>query len=187
MELEKRIEILEQEVKTLKSEIQQTLLEIRETLPQKPAATARWEKRAWILALLNILIAVALFTNIYFYLPGAFPFALDPTVVAWFRALWIALAFIWLLLQMYPLALLLEQEDRAWQGVVWRNASQFFRTRPTTIIFLTVGVLIVALVNTVVPAMWLVVALALLVAIGSIGVRSLIDIYREQTQAHGRG
>ncbi len=186
MDLERRVEALEQDVKTLKLDIQQTLVDIQASLPEKPASSVHWEKRAWVLALLNILIAVALFTNIYFYVPGNAPLNLSPTLTEWFRALWIALAFIWLLLQMYPLAMLLEQEDRQWQGVVWRNTTQFVRARPTSIVLLTVGVLVVALVNTIVPALWLVVALALLVAVISIAVRSLIDNFREQSGLQGR-
>ena len=122
MELEPRVEKLEREVETLRSDIEGTLIAIRESLPEKPTVASRWQKKAWVMALINILMAVALFTNVYLYLPGTLPFAIEPTLLFWLRAFWVALAFIWLLLQMYPLALLLEQEDQQWQGVVWRSA-----------------------------------------------------------------
>jgi hypothetical protein len=184
MELEQRIQALEEEVKTLKREIKNTLVEIQESLPEKSVASDRWEKKAWALALLNILLAVVLFTNIYFFIPGSAAFGLDPTLSSWIRALWVAIAFVWLLLQMYPLALLLEQEDRQWQGVVWRNARAFFRDRPGLWVLLTLTVLVVAIVNTIIPAAWLIVALALLVAIASFALQNMLELFQKQGQAH---
>jgi hypothetical protein len=187
MELEQRVEELELEMKALKLDIQKTLIEIRDALPEKPSAPARWQKKAWVLALINMLLAVVLFTNMYLYLPGTMPFEINPTLTAWLRALWLAIAFIWLLLQMYPLALLLEQEDSQWQGVVWRNTTAFIRARPGSMVVLTLAVLVVAIINTAIPAAWLIVALTLLIAIGSIAMRSLLELFRERNGAHGRG
>ena len=184
MEVEQRIQALEDEVKTLKLDIQRTLIEIQESLPDSTAAPDRWEKKAWVLALLNMLLAVVLFTSLYFYLPGSAAFGLDPTVMSWVRALWVVIAFIWLLLQMYPLALLLEQEDRQWQGVVWRNALAFFRARPGLWVMLTLIVLVVAIINTIIPAAWLIIALALLVAVASVALRNMLELIQKQGQAH---
>jgi len=180
MDLEQRVAKLEQEVETLQGEIASTLMAIRETLPEKPAITSRWQKKAWVLALINILMAIALFTNIYLYLPGTLPFAIEPTLLFGLRAFWIALAFIWLLLQMYPLALLLEQEDRQWQGVVWRSASAFVRARPGLIVMLTMFVLVVGVVNTILPVAWILVALALLIALVSLGFRDALERSRQR-------
>ena len=178
MELEERVQVLEQEVRTLKSEIQKTLVEIRRALPAKPAAAARWQKNAWVLALVNLLLAVVLFTNIYLYLPAPMPFSLNDTLLGWLRALWLALAFIWLLLQLYPLALLLEQEDTEWQGIAWRNATAFLRLRPGLLVVLTLVVLVIAIVNTALPALWLVVALSLLLAVGTLVLRNIFNLLR---------
>jgi hypothetical protein len=186
VELEQRIQALEKEVKILKGEIQRTLVEIQENLPDKATPADRWEKRAWALALLNILLAVVLFTNISFFIPGSTAFGLDPTLASWVRALWVAIAFIWLLLQMYPLALLLETEDRQWQGVIWRNTMAVVRARPGMWVILTLVVLVVAIINTVVPAAWLIIALALLVAVGSMGARSMLELFRQQSRVHSR-
>ncbi len=184
MEVEQRIQALEEEVKTLKLEIQRTLVEIQASLPAESVAPAKWEKKAWVLALLNILLAVVLFTNISFFVSGSAAYGLDPTVVGWIRALWVAIAFVWLLLQMYPLALLLEQEDRQWQGVVWRNAAAFLHARPGLWVLLTLVVLVVAIINTILPAAWLVVALALLVAVASIALRNMLELFQKQGHAH---
>ena len=184
MELEQRVQALEEEVKTLKLEIQKTLVEIQESLPEKTATPVRWEKKAWVLALLNILLAVVLFTNISIYIPGSAAFDLDPALASWLRALWVAIAFIWLLLQMYPLALLLTQEDRQWQGIVWRNAVGFFRARPGLWVLLTLVVLVVAIINTIIPAAWLIIALALLVAIASFALRDMLGLFQKRGQVH---
>lgn len=187
MDLEQRVEKLEHEVETLRSEIKDTLIAIRETLPEKPVAVSRWQKKAWVLALINMLMAVTLFTNIYLYLPGTLPFAIDPTLLFWLRGLWIALAFIWLLLQMYPLALLLEQEDQQRQGIVWRSALGFVRARPGFVVVLTLVVLIVGIINTVVPVAWILVALALLVALISLGIHDVLERFWQQLRANGKG
>lgn len=184
MEVEQRIQVLEEEVRTLKLDIQRTLVEIRENLPEKSAPAVKWEKKAWVLALLNILLAVVLFTNVSFFMTGGAAFSLDPTLASWIRALWVAIAFIWLLLQMYPLALLLEQEDRQWQGVVWRNALAFFRARPGLWVLLTLIVLVVAIIDAVVPAAWLIIALALLIAVASFTLRNVLELLQKQAQAH---
>jgi hypothetical protein len=188
MNVEQRIAKLEREVETLRSEIEGTLLAIRESLPDKPAsAAARWQKKAWALALINILMAVALFANIYLFLPGNLPFSIDPNLLFWLRAFWVALAFIWLLLQMYPLALLLEQEEQQPQGVAWHSASAFVRARPGLIVALTLVVLVVGIINTVLPVTWIIIALSLLVAIGSIALRDVVELFRERLQAHREG
>jgi len=187
MELEHRVEQLEREIATLKTGIEQTLLDIQASLPDKVAPPSRWERRAWILALINILLAVMLFANIYLFLPGSLPLEIPPALTVWLRAFWLALAFVWLILQMYPLALLLEQEDRQWQGVVGRSAAAFVRARPGFLVVLTVVVLVVGIVNSVIPAAWILVSLALLVAVGSIASQSVLQLFRERMRAGGKG
>jgi hypothetical protein len=180
--LENRVQELEREVKTLKLEISKTLFDIRESLPEKPRSTLQWQKKAWILALLNTLLAATLFANIYFYLPGNLPAEISPALAGWLRALWIALAFIWLFLQLYPLILLLEQEDAAWQGVVQRNAISFVRAHPGFWVAVTFIVLVVALINMVMPAAWLIVALVILVGAGAWTILAIIELIRHRQQ-----
>ena len=184
MELEERVDALEKQVQVLKFEIQKTLVDIQANLPDKTPEPSRWEKKAWVLALLNIMMAVVLFANIYVFLPGNAPLGLDVRVVGWMRAVWVAIAFIWLLLQMYPLMLLLEQEDKEWKGVVWRNALAAFRDRPAMWVVLTFVVLVVAAVDTIVPAAWLMIALALLLALATLIVRNMLDLIKRPGGAH---
>lgn len=181
MELEDRIKALELEVNALKTDIQQTLRDIQQTLPEKPVPVSRWQRKAWVLSLLNMLLAMALFTNLYLYYPSDAPvFNLDPLLAAWLRAFWIALAFIWLMLQLYPLALLLEQEDQQWQGVVWRNARAYLKARPGTLVLITLGVLLVAIVNSVFPAIWIIITLAMLVATAALLAQTIVKLLHPQ-------
>ena len=48
-----RIEKLEREMQILKDEIAQTLCELEASLPERPTVTRRWQKNAWMLALLG--------------------------------------------------------------------------------------------------------------------------------------
>jgi hypothetical protein len=180
MELEDRVASLERDVHLLKEEIQRTLADIQATLPEKPATPARWQKKAWVLALLNMLLAMALFTNIYLYLPDNSPFNLNPAIATWLRAFWIVMAFIWLILQLYPLALLLEQEDQQWQGVVWRNARAYLRARPGMFALLTLLVLLVAIVDSIFPAVWFVIAFVLLIVAAAAATQAIFKLLRAQ-------
>jgi len=184
MDLEQRVEELEREVRALKSDIQGTLIDIREALPDKPAPASNWQTRAWVLALLNVLVAVSLFTNIYLYVPGLLPVATNEVLAAWLRAFWIAIAFVWLLLQLYPLALLLEQEDRQQRSVAWRSATAYLRARPGVLAVATFAVLVAAIVNTVLPEAWLVIAL-LLAGVGVAGVWQVLSGLRRDPHPRG--
>ncbi len=142
MELEQRLERLEKEVGLLKGEIQETLLNVQKNLSPQPTRPSRWQKRAWGLALLNVLLAITLFTNIRFYTSDGGLLGGDSTLNDWLRGFWIALAFLWLLLQMYPLALLLDQEDEQSREMGWRKAAAIFRSNPGLTLALTLLVLV---------------------------------------------
>ncbi|MBI4671092.1 MAG: hypothetical protein HY741_05430 [Chloroflexi bacterium] len=176
MELEARVAELEKEVKELKTEIRQTLVEIAATLPEKPAPPRNWNRAAWFLALVNLLMAVVLLGNASLVAPVQQALALSPVVLTWLRALWLVIAFVWLLLQLYPLALLLMQEEREWRKVSWQNALKVVRARPGLLLVLTCLVLLSALINTVMPAAWLLVTLALLVAVAGLALRAVLDL-----------
>lgn len=155
MELEHRVETLERDMKVLKGEIRGTLLNVQENLSEKPASPSRWQKRAWVLALLNLLLAITLFTNIHFYTSEDAPFGISPLLSSWLRGLWTALAFVWLILQMYPLALLLDQEDERSRDVAWHNAAAIFTSNPGLTLALTLAMLVAVIVSTLFPSLWL--------------------------------
>jgi hypothetical protein len=162
VELEHRVETLEHEMEVLRKEIRGTLLDVQQSLSEKPATPSRWQKRAWGLALLNVLLAVTLFTNIRFYTSDDTPFGIGSPLSGWLQAFWMALAFVWLILQMYPLALLLDQESKRSREMAWHNAAALFASNPGLTLALTLFVLAIAVVSMLFPAAWFLITLALL-------------------------
>ena len=138
--------------------------------------------KAWGLALLNILVAIIVFTNVRFYTPGNAPFDINPTLSLWVQALFAGMALVWLLLQVYPLALLLEQEDQRLR-VVLRNAVVLFIAHPGFTIVLVLLMLIVAAISTVIPALWLLGTVALFAVVCNKAVLYLLEPYRERARA----
>ncbi len=84
------------------------------------------------------------------------PPTLDPLVALWLRALWIALAFIWLALQLYPLALLFQAEEAPSQRLALRSALRMLTSSPAMIVSVSGFALLVALISAVLRAMALV-------------------------------
>ena len=138
----------------------------------------RYFWKAWGLALLNILVVIIVVTNLWFYTPGNAPFEIHPTLGLWMRALWMAVALLWLALQMYPLALLLEQEDQRLR-VVLRNTTVIFIANPGFTLVLAALLLIVAVISTLLPALWFLVTLALFAVVCNKAVRHLLEPYRK--------
>nr|HID12502.1 DUF624 domain-containing protein [Anaerolineae bacterium] len=134
--------------------------------------------KAWGLALLNVLVTIIALTNIRFYTPGYAPFELSSALSLWMRAFWMAVAFLWLILQMYPLALLLEQEDQRLR-VALRNATVLFITNPGFTFVLAVLLLIVAIISTLLSALWFFVTPALFAVVCNKAVRHLLEPHRK--------
>jgi len=165
MDLEHRVEKIEREVEVLKDEIRGTLLDVQESLLGQPTNSSPARKRAWLLALVNLLLAIALFTNVRFYTSGASADGgslVDPWE-PWLRILWVVLAFVWLILQMYPLVLLLGQEDTRSYGAVLRNAIGLITSNPRLTAVLGLLTLVVAILSALFPWLWLVGMMVLLV------------------------
>ncbi len=185
MELEHRVKTLEHEMEDLKGEIQETLLGIQKGLSEEPVGASGWQKRAWGLALLNILAAITLFTNVRFYTPGNAPIEISPALSPWLRALWVAVAFLWLILQLYPLALLLEQEDQRLPGGALRNATALLTANPGFTAVLALLVLLVAVTSVLFPALWFLATFVLFVFVCHKAVRRLLALYQGRTQVEG--
>jgi hypothetical protein len=167
MELEERVQELEREVGVLKGEIRQTLLEVQRELSreERPSPSpARWRKRAWVLALLNTLLAVTLFSTVRVYASGE-PWGLDSWLLPWLRGFYVALTFVWLLLQLYPVALLLQEEDNDSREIAWRNAGKAFVSNPGLTLAITVAVLGAAVISALFPPVWFGVVVVLIVGV----------------------
>ncbi len=142
----------------------------------------RYFWKAWGLALLNILVITIAITNLRFYTPGNAPFEIHPTLSLWIRALWMAVAFLWLTLQMYPLALLLEQEDQRLR-VALRNTVVIFIANPGFTLVLAVLLWAVAVISTLLSPLWFFLTPALLAVVCNKAVQHLLKPYRQQVQA----
>lgn len=178
MSLEERIATLENENQVLKHSLQESLNTLQATLTQSPPlpTIARWQRRAWVLALTNLMLAMVLFTNVRFYTLEDLPPTLDPLVALWLRALWIALAFIWLALQLYPLALLFQAEEAPSQRLALRSALRMLTSSPAMIVSVSGFALLVALISAVLPELWLWFVGGLTILFGFIGLRSLLRV-----------
>ncbi len=146
----------------------------------------RYFWKAWGLALLNILVAAIVLSNIRFYASDIAPFEIGPTLSLWIRAFFAAAAFLWLVIQMYPVALLLEQEDQRLR-VALRNAAVLFVANPGFTLVLALLLLMVAVISTFFPVLWFLVTLAFFAVVCNKAVLHLLKPYREQVQAEEGG
>jgi uncharacterized membrane protein YesL len=137
--------------------------------------------KAWKLALLNVLVAIVVFTNVRFYTPGIAPFKINPTLSLWIQALFVGIASLWLFIQLYPMALLLEQEDQRVR-LALRNAAVLFMINPGFTIVLALLLLLVAAVSTGFPVLWFVITLALFAVVCNKAVLHLLETYRERVR-----
>jgi uncharacterized membrane protein YesL len=149
-------------------------------------AFRRYFWKAWGLALLNVLVEIILLANILFYAPANVPFEISPTVSFWIQALFLGVAFVWMIIQLYPMALLLEQEDQRLR-VALRNAAVLFVANLGFTLVLGLLLLVVAAISTVFPPLWLLVTVALFAVVCNKAVLHLLEVYRERARAEAAG
>jgi uncharacterized membrane protein YesL len=185
MGTEQRLDRLEREIEVLRTEVQRTLLAVHAGLERRfsSGSGSEWQKTAWGLALLNMLLAITLFANIRFYALEDVPFGISPALGPWVRGFWLALACLWMILQMYPLALLLDQDGQQRHRAVLGNAVTFLAANPGYTILLTLLVLLVAVVSAFFPVLWFVIILALFAMVCNRVVRHLLEA---RQQPHGK-
>jgi uncharacterized membrane protein YesL len=149
-------------------------------------AFRRYFWKSWGLALLNLLVGIIVLTNVFFYAPANVPFEISPTVSFWIQALFLGVAFVWLAIQLYPMALLLEQEDQRLR-VALRNAAVLFVVNLGFTVVLGLLLLLVTAISTVFPPLWLLITLALFGVVCNKAVLHLLGPYREQARAEAAG
>ena len=138
-----------------------------------------------MLALLNMLVAMTLFTNIRWFATDSALHDGTPSE-PWLRATWVALVFVWLILQMYPLALLLAQEDARPREVAWRNAAALFRSNPGLIASLTMLVIAVSVVSMLFPSLWLLATAGLFGIVCSCAVMYTLRLRQARLRSTGK-
>jgi hypothetical protein len=178
VDIEHRVDQLERDMEVLKTDIQATLLAVHDSLERNPtgSSVSGWRKTAWGLALLNMLLAIALFANIRVYTLEDMPFDINPALNSWVRGFWLALACMWMVLQIYPLVLLLAQEEQRPRRVALSNVGTFLATNPGYAILVTLLVLIVAIVSAFFPALWYVIIVAFVAIVCNQAARHLLEI-----------
>jgi hypothetical protein len=141
----------------------------------------RYFWRAWLLALLNILVAVIVATNTWFYRPEVAPFEINPTLSTWIGGMFVGMGVLWTALQMYVWAVLLEQEDQRLR-LALRNAVILFIANPGFTIVLFLLLLAVAAASCLVVLPWILVTLAFFAVVCNKVVIHLLEPFRERMQ-----
>lgn len=141
----------------------------------------RYFWKSWKLALVNIAVLGTLFVNLRFYAPGVTPLPISENVSFLIQMFWIMVGVLWIIMQMYPLAMLLEQTDQRVR-LALRNAAVLLFAHPGFSLVLFILIFIVVAVSTVIPALWALVSFAFLAVVCNKAVRHLLVPYRERMQ-----
>lgn len=142
-------------------------------------AFKRYFGKSWALAGINIGVIATLGLNIWFYQAGNPPLNLSDTASLMIRAFWTSLLVIWVFLQMYPMALLVEQEDQRIR-LALRNALVLLAAHPGFSLLLGVLLLVVIAISVVIPALLALISLALVAVTCNKAVRHLLVPYRDR-------
>jgi len=137
--------------------------------------------RSWALALINIFLLLVVLTNIRFYDPDLNPLIHSETLSAWIRGFFIVLGFLWWCYQIYPMAVLLEQEQPR-IGWALRNSAILFIANPGFTILLGILVIVWAIICTLVPPLLALVSLSLLAVVCNQTVVYLLKPFREKAK-----
>ena len=142
----------------------------------------RYFFKAWGLALLNILVIATAITNIRFYTTDIAPFEISETASMWIGGGFTAVIFLWTILQMYPMAALLEQEDQRLR-VTLRNSVVLFVGNLGFSIVLFILLLLIAVISTFFAAPWALITLAIFSVVCNKAVLHLLEPHRERMRA----
>ena len=135
--------------------------------------------KSWGLALVNIFVGLLLYSNFRFYNPETIPFDVNPLVILWVRDLFLVIGLLWIVAQMYPLALLIEQEDQRLR-VAFRNMAVLAITSPGFTIVLALLLLVFIVVSTAIPMLWFLVSVSLIAVVCNKAVVHLLEPFREK-------
>jgi hypothetical protein len=139
----------------------------------------RYFWKAWGLALIALAGFAVLLTNLWFYRASDAAIQISSILSLLLGGLFIALTILWLVFQMYPLALLLQQEDQRLR-VALRNAAVLLIANPGFSIVLALLLLVVGLViGFLLLPLWFLILLAFFAVVCNGAVEHLLRSYRE--------
>ncbi|MEE8389384.1 MAG: hypothetical protein V3S14_01125 [Anaerolineae bacterium] len=142
----------------------------------------RYFLKAWGLALLNILVVVIVLTNVRFYSPDVAPFEISDTASTWISGFFVATGFLWLVVQIYSMAMLLEQEDQRLR-VALRNSAVLFIVNPGFTVVLTLLLFLIVVISTIFAIPWVFITLAFFAVVCNKAVLHLLEPVRERIRA----
>jgi hypothetical protein len=138
--------------------------------------------KSLVLAALNILVVAAATVSIRFYAPGTTPLDIDPSLSTVLMMVGIFFGSMWLIYQMYPMAMLIEQSDkRLW--VALRNAAVLYLRRPAFAVLLALLLLIIIAISALLQLPLIIVTGSLVAVICNKAVKHLLVPDRERLRA----
>lgn len=146
----------------------------------------RYFLKSWGLALINILVLGIILTNIWFYEPVNNPLNISEKIAPWIQGLFISVGLFWLIYQMYPLAMLLEQTDQRLR-VALRNSFILIVANPLFTLVLAVFLLIIIALSTYLVVLWILITWALIAVVINKAVKHMLKPYRERIRAEAEG
>ncbi|NLE44736.1 MAG: YesL family protein [Chloroflexi bacterium] len=148
----------------------------------------RYFWKSWAFTFINLVVFLLLYVNFTFYAPEVPPFNLRPEISLWVRMFVIVIGALWLCLQMYPMAMLMEQDEQKIL-LALRNSAILLFANPGFSLVLALLLLLLAAASTLLPALWAMITLALFAVICAGAVQHLLIPHRErlavQTEADG--
>ncbi len=139
----------------------------------------RYFGRSWLFAVLNILVLGLIFINVNFYVPDVVPIDMSLTVSMAIRTFFIFLGILWILYQMYPMAMLLEQEEQR-VFLALRNAGVLLLANPGFTLVFGILLAVVGVVSVLLPALLAMLTLSFFAVACNNAVVHLLIPFRER-------
>lgn len=140
--------------------------------------------KAWGLTLLNVLVIAVSLTNVYFYSPRVVPFRIDPDLARVVQVFFFFLLGLWLIYQLYPLAMLLELEQPRLRTAL-RNSAAVLVLNPGFTLVLALPVLIVDVITVyLLPSLFLI-TFSFNAVVCNKAVKHLLRPFRERAREEG--
>jgi uncharacterized membrane protein YesL len=136
-----------------------------------------WKSLA--LALINVVVLAILAVNVWFYAPGNNPLGLDSGLSLAIQLFFVFLIALWLVYQMYPMAMLLEQTDQRVR-LALRNAGVLLISRPGFGILLALALAVIIAISNPLVVPWFLITLSLTAVVCNVAVKHLLTPHRER-------
>jgi uncharacterized membrane protein YesL len=139
----------------------------------------------WSMALLNVVVSALVLVNVVAYGPSnpfGLPFDLGANVTGIVRGVFVVVGVLWLVFQMYPMAMLLEQEDQRLR-LALRNSFFVFIASPGFALVMALLLLLVIAISLFLPLLLLAFTFSLIAVVCNQAVKRLLVPVREQMKA----